>query len=103
MNYKQMNIETLSTGQEAVSNLLIAALGAAEVTLDIQTGCLCNHFTCSTCSAEIVSGQNTAVSDAELNQKFFFGVMCNQCYVHYYHSSLLLVMQLRQSRQYMSY
>ncbi len=25
MNYKQMNIETLSTGQEAVSNLLIAA------------------------------------------------------------------------------
>ncbi len=32
MNYKQMNIETLSTGQEAVSNLLIAAgVGGFEV------------------------------------------------------------------------
>ena len=32
MNYKQMNIETLSTGQEAISNLLIAAgVGGFEV------------------------------------------------------------------------
>lgn len=32
MNYKQMNIETLSTGQEAVSNLLVAAgVGGFEV------------------------------------------------------------------------
>ena len=32
MNYKQMNIETLSAGQEAVSNLLIAAgVGGFEV------------------------------------------------------------------------
>ena len=32
MNYKQMNIETLSAGQEAISNLLIAAgVGGFEV------------------------------------------------------------------------
>lgn len=36
MNYKQMNIETLSTGQEAVSNLLIAAGAGGFEVIDPQ-------------------------------------------------------------------
>ena len=36
MNYKQMNIETLSTGQEAISNLLIAAGAGGFEVIDPQ-------------------------------------------------------------------
>ena len=47
-------------------NLLSAALSTTKESFDLETCCIRNQLTCSTCSAEIVSGQNTAVASVTI-------------------------------------
>ena len=62
--------------------MLVAALGTAEVTLNMKPGSLGNELSGGAGSADIMVAENTAICDTELNHQFFFGVMCDECNIH---------------------
>ena len=74
---------------DAGSNLLVAALRTAEIPLNPQTRCLCHLLSGCSGGTQRVPGENAAVSNTELNHKFFLCIMCNQCNCHLGNQSFL--------------
>ena len=64
------------------SNLFTAAVASAEETGNFKTGGIRNKFSGSGSGTEFVLSEDSAISDAELDHKFFFGVLCNNCNIH---------------------
>ena len=64
------------------SDLLTSAVASAEEAGDFKTGCVSNKFSGSGSGAKFVSSENSAISDAELDHKFFFCVLCNNSDIH---------------------
>lgn len=62
--------------------LLVSALGAAQIPLNVKSRSLGYHFARSARSAKVVPRQYAAVSDTELHQKLFFGIVRDQCNIH---------------------
>jgi len=66
--YQQVYLVAGDTGRK----LLIAALRAAQKSLDMQTCGLGNKLACCSCSTDVMSAQNAAVRDTKLNHKLLF-------------------------------
>ena len=64
------------------SYLFTAAMASAEETGNFKTGGIRNKFSGSGSGTEFVLSEDSAISDAELDHKFFFCVLCNNCNVH---------------------
>ena len=64
------------------SDLFTAAVASAEEAGDFKAGCVSNKFSGSGSGAKFVSSENSAISDAELDHKLFFGVLCNNSNIH---------------------
>ena len=79
------------------ADLLITALRTAQITLDIQSCCFRNELSCRSCSTEVMSAQDTAVSNAELYHKFFLRVVSNKCNIQFQHRLFILLPAVYQS------
>ena len=64
------------------SYLFTAAVASAEETGNFKAGCIRNKFSGSGSGTEFVLSEDSAISDAELDHKFFFCVLCNNCNIH---------------------
>ena len=62
-------------------DLLISALGTAQITYNSQTSCFGDHFSGRSRSTEVRFAQNSAVCDAELYHKLLLGVVSDKCYI----------------------
>lgn len=66
----------------ARGDLLVAALAARHKAGDVQAGRLRNQLARGAGGAQAVTAQDSAVSDAELDHQFLFGVVSDQCDIH---------------------
>ena len=64
------------------SDLFTAAVASAKEAGNFKTGCVGNKFSGSGSGAEFVFAENSAVSNTELNHKFFFGILRDNCNIH---------------------
>ena len=81
---KQGIVDPASFGGDTFSLTLgmISALFAGHEAVDIQSGRLMDEPSGRSCGADAVHGKDTAVCNAELDHKFFLGIVRYQSNVH---------------------
>ena len=64
--------------------LLRAAVLAEEESLDLESGSIGYVFARAACGTKGVAAERTAIGDAELRHQFFFLIVSNNSYFHFY-------------------